>query len=72
MEKWMPIFVSTFAVISVIGVSYYFKNDISDAKDKFMDTIDPDYDRYVGQKYFGGKTRRNRKNKYVKTKKSKH
>lgn len=72
MEKWMPILVSTLSVIGVIGLSYYFKNDISGIKDNFMDTIDPDHDRHIGEKYFGGKTRRNRKNKHIKTKRSKH
>lgn len=55
MEKWLPVVIAT-ALLGVGGIGYYFKDDI-------LDKVDPDHDRDIGKKYFGGKKSKRRKHK---------
>jgi len=55
MTKFLP-FIIVAVLAGVGGVSYYFKDNI-------LDKVDPDHDRHIGEKYFGGKKTRRRKHK---------
>ncbi len=55
MSKWLP-FVITTIILGVAGGGYYFKDDI-------LDNVDPDHNRHIGQKYFGGKKTKHKRQK---------
>ena len=46
-EKMLPFIIGA-VILGFGGAGYYFKDDI-------LDKVDPDHERNVGQKYFGGK-----------------
>lgn len=55
MSKWLPVIIVAI-LLGVGGTGYYFKDDV-------LDKVDPDHNRDIGQKYFGGKKTRHRKHK---------
>ena len=64
MSKWLPVVV--IAILAGIGgAGYYFKDDV-------LNKVDPDQNRSIGNKYFGGKKTRHRKHKKGKSIKRKH
>ena len=55
MTKWLiPVIIA--AIAGFGGIGYYFKDDI-------LDKADPDHNRDIGNKYFGGKKTRHRRYK---------
>ena len=62
MTKWLPVVIAAI-LLGVGGVGYYFKDDV-------LDKVDPDHNRHIGEKYFGGKKTKRRKHKKGKKGKS--
>ena len=58
MTKLSPVIMSTIVLgaLGALGALYYFKDPI-------LDTVDPDNNRNIGEKYFGGKTSRHKRHK---------
>ena len=64
MTKLLPVVIAAI-LIGVGGVGYYFKDDV-------LDKVDPDHNRDIGKKYFGGKKTKRRKHKKGKSIKRKY
>ena len=57
-------FIIAGAVILGVGVGgYYFKDSLIKGQETVMNWADPEMNRYVGQKYFGGKKTKHRRNR---------
>ena len=63
MKNSLP-FIIAGAVVLGVGVGgYYFKDSLIKGQETVMNWADPEMNRYVGQKYFGGKKTKHRRNR---------
>lgn len=63
MKNSLPFIIAGVVILGVGGAGYYFKDNIVEGKDTVMNWADPEMNRYVGQKYFGGKKTKHRRNR---------
>ena len=63
MKNLLPFIVAGVVVLGVGAGGYYFKDTLIKSQETVMNWADPEMNRYVGQKYFGGKKTKHRRNR---------
>ncbi len=63
MKDLLPFIIAGAVILGVGRAGYYFKDNLIEGQERVMNWADPEMNRYIGQKYFGGKKTKHRRNR---------